>query len=169
MIIESFESFALALPKKQAILGIDLGKKSIGLAVSDTELKIATGLKTIKRSKFKIDSLLLGDIINKRKIAGIIIGLPKNMNGSEGRQCQASRAFAQNLSSVFDVHISFWDERLSTVAAERSLLEADLSRKRRSQVIDHVAASFILQGALDRINSLMRKVEFNDEPGLETK
>lgn len=154
MITESIDEFQLKLPKRQPILGLDVGQKSIGLAISDINLKIATGLKTIIRKKFTADVQLLMEIVNQREIGGIVLGLPKNMNGSEGPRCQSTRAFAKNIATALAIPITFWDERLSTVAAERALLEANTSRKRRSAVVDYVAASYILQGALDRMSAL---------------
>lgn len=137
-------------------MGLDLGTKTIGVAVSDTMRQIASPLKTIRRSKFTQDAIELETLITGRKIGGIVLGLPRNMDGSEGPRCQATRAFARNLAARSDVALTFWDERLSTVAAERALLEADTSRKRRAEVIDHVAAGFILQGLLDRLAYLDR-------------
>jgi len=154
MIFEDIEAFAGELPTMQAVAGLDLGTVTIGVAVSDRLLSVATPLETIKRKKFGVDAARLLDICKGREIAGIVLGLPFNMDGSEGPRCQSTRAFARNLAGVTDVPISFWDERLSTVAAERALLEADTSRKRRGEVIDHVAAGFILQGALDRMRVL---------------
>lgn len=156
MIYEDTEEFADALPSMRSIVGLDLGTHTIGVAVSDTFLSVATPLETIKRRKFTLDAGQLQQIVSKRQIAGIVLGLPRNMDGSEGPRCQATRAFARNLQKIPDLALplTFWDERLSTVAAERALLEADTSRKRRSEVIDHVAAGYILQGALDRIRVL---------------
>ncbi len=151
MIHETMEDFAQSLPPARGLAGLDLGDKTIGVAVSDTLMGIATGLETIRRKKFGIDAEHLLKIVTGRNLGGIILGLPRNMDGSEGPRCQSTRAFARNLSRLTDLPIGFWDERLSTVAAERALLEADTSRKRRSEVIDHVAASYILQGALDRL------------------
>jgi putative Holliday junction resolvase len=122
--------------------------------VSDTLRSVATPLETIKRKKFTVDAQALQKIIADREIAGIVLGLPLNMDGSEGPRVQSTRAFARNLERLTDLPITFWDERLSTVAAERALLEADTSRKRRGEVIDHVAAGFILQGLLDRMRVL---------------
>ena len=116
-------------------------------------MSIASPLKTLKRKKFKENSLELLELINLREIEGLVLGLPINMDGSEGPRCQSTRAFAYNFSKLTDLSITFWDERLSTVAAERILLEADTSRRRRREVIDHVAAGYILQGALDRIKN----------------
>ena len=154
MICESIEEFAPIVPKFRAICGLDLGEKTIGVAVSDTLLSVATPLETIRRKKFGIDAARLLEIITAREIAGIVLGLPRNMDGSEGPRCQKTRAFARNLERLIEVPITYWDERLSTVAAERALLEADTTRKRRAEVIDHVAAAYILQGALDRLHHL---------------
>ncbi len=157
MIFTEITDFAAALPANRALAGLDLGEKTIGVAVSDRLLSVASPLSTIRRTKFTADATALLDIITKREIAGVILGLPLNMDGSEGPRCQSTRAFARNLSRLTDLPIGFWDERLSTVAAERALLEADTSRKRRSEVIDHVAAGYILQGALDRIGHMRRQ------------
>ncbi len=133
------------------VMGLDLGTKTIGVAVSD-DLKItATALEIVRRTKFSADAARLEEIIAGRGIAAIVLGLPRNMDGSEGPRCQSTRAFAHNLAARIAQPIAFWDERLSTVAAERALLAADSSRKRRREVIDKVAAAFILQGALDRL------------------
>lgn len=154
MICETVEDFATALPPLRAIVGLDFGDKTIGVAVSDGMRGTATPLETIKRKKFTLDAAQLIEILTARDISGIVLGLPRNMDGTEGARCQKTRAFARNLSQLTDLPITFWDERLSTVAAERALLEADTSRKRRAQVIDHVAAGYILQGALDRLRHL---------------
>ncbi|MDE4172738.1 Holliday junction resolvase RuvX [Phaeobacter sp. PT47_59] len=154
MIHESFEDFAAALPGFTALIGLDLGDKTIGVAVSDRIGAVATPLETVRRKKFTLDSARLLEIIKDRDVGGILLGLPRNMDGSEGPRCQSTRAFARNMARLTDLPIGFWDERLSTVAAEKALLEADTSRKRRSEVIDHVAASYILQGALDRMRHL---------------
>ncbi|MDG2340025.1 MAG: Holliday junction resolvase RuvX [Paracoccaceae bacterium] len=156
MIFDDFEEFASAVPKFNAIAGLDLGTVTLGVAVSDTFQSVATPLETIKRKKFTLDVEKLMVIVKGRSIGGLVLGLPRNMDGSEGPRCQSTRAFARNLSRLTDLPIGYWDERLSTVAAERALLEADTSRKRRSEVIDHVAASYILQGALDRLGHLRR-------------
>ena len=131
-------------------MGLDLGTKTIGVAVSDRLLSSATPLHTIRPMKFSKDAEALLQIIENREMGAIILGLPRNMDGSEGPRCQSTRAFARNLARLTNLPIGYWDERLSTVAAERALLEADTSRKRRAEVIDHVAAGYILQGALDR-------------------
>ena len=154
MIYDSFEAFADDLPRMVAVVGLDLGTVTLGVAVSDSLLSVATPLETIKRKKFTLDANALLVIMAKRSVGAIVLGLPLNMDGSEGPRVQSTRAFARNLSRLTDVPIAFWDERLSTVAAERALLEADTSRKRRAEVIDHVAAGYILQGALDRIRHI---------------
>ncbi len=154
MIHDEFEEFAAALQPMSALMGLDLGEKTIGVAVSDRTRGVASPLETVRRKKFTLDSARLLEIIGDREIGGLLLGLPKNMDGSEGPRCQSTRAFARNLSRLTDLPIGFWDERLSTVAAEKALLEADTTRKRRGQVIDHVAAGYILQGALDRLSNL---------------
>ncbi|MGA1235039.1 MAG: Holliday junction resolvase RuvX [Rhodobacteraceae bacterium] len=154
MICDDIADFRAALPPMQAIAGLDLGEKTIGVAVSDTFLSVATPLETVRRKKFTLDADRLLQIIAARRLGGLILGLPRNMDGSEGPRCQSTRAFARNLSRLTEVPIGFWDERLSTVAAEKALLEADTTRKRRAEVIDHVAASYILQGVLDRLGHL---------------
>jgi len=153
-VFDDVESFAAALPPMSALIGLDLGTKTIGVAVSDTFRSISTPLETVRRKKFGTDAARLMELIAERNIAGVVLGLPFNMDGSEGPRCQSTRAFARNLARLIDIPIAFWDERLSTVAAERALLEADTSRKRRSEVIDHVAAGYILQGMLDRLAHL---------------
>ena len=154
MIYDDITEFAAALPPMQALIGLDLGEKTIGVAVTDSFLSVATPLETVKRKKFGLDAARLSHIIADRRIGGVILGLPRNMDGSEGPRCQSTRAFARNFDKLGDLPIGFWDERLSTVAAEKALLEADTSRKRRAEVIDHVAASYILQGVLDRLRVL---------------
>lgn len=151
MICVSIEDFAAALPRTGAVAGLDLGTRTIGVAVSDGLRSVASPLTTIRREKFTLDAQALLKIVAERDIRGLILGLPMNMDGSEGPRCQSTRAFARNLEKLTPLPIGFWDERLSTVAAERAMLEADMSRKRRAEVIDHVAAGFILQGALDRL------------------
>ncbi len=133
------------------LMGLDLGARTIGVAVSDRLRISATALETVRRTKFSTDAARLEEIIAGRGIAAVVLGLPRNMDGSEGPRCQSTRAFARNLAARIAQPIAFWDERLSTVAAERALLAADSSRKRRREVIDKVAAAFILQGALDRL------------------
>ncbi|MGV6848873.1 MAG: Holliday junction resolvase RuvX [Marinibacterium sp.] len=154
MIVDAVEDFAAALSGIGALAGLDLGDKTIGVAVSDTFRGTSTPLITIRRRKFTADADALLTLLDERDIRGIVLGLPRNMDGSEGPRCQSTRAFARNLTARTDLPITFWDERLSTVAAERALLEADTSRKRRAEVIDHVAAGYILQGLLDRLRHL---------------
>ncbi|MEL6523816.1 MAG: Holliday junction resolvase RuvX [Pseudomonadota bacterium] len=155
MIHDSLEDLAPSLGVGP-LMGLDLGTVTIGVAISDGLRTVATPVETIKRKKFTLDANRLLDLSKTRGIEAIILGLPRNMDGSEGPRCQSTRAFARNLSGLTDLPITFWDERLSTVAAERALLEADTSRKRRADVIDHVAASYILQGALDRLSHMKR-------------
>jgi len=154
MIFDKMAGFAAVLPPMRPILGLDLGEKTIGVAASDALLSTAGAVETIKRKKFGLDAARLLEIAEGRGAAGLILGLPRNMDGSEGPRCQSTRAFARNLERLTDLPIGFWDERLSTIAAERALIEADLTRKRRKEVIDAVAASYILQGALDRLRHL---------------
>ena len=154
MILDDAADFAQTLPQMQPIAGLDLGTVTIGVAISDRMRGVATPVETIKRKKFGVDAAALLALLTARDVSGIVLGLPMNMDGSEGPRCQATRAFARNLEKLTDLPITYWDERLSTVAAERALLEADTSRKRRAEVIDHVAAAYILQGLLDRLAHL---------------
>ena len=156
MIHEDASAFAAAIPPMRALMGLDLGDKTIGVAVSDSMLSVATPLETVRRRKFTLDAARLAELIAARSIGGIVLGLPRNMDGSEGPRCQSTRAFARNFTRLTPLPLVFWDERLSTVAAERALLEADTSRRRRAEVIDHVAAGYILQGLLDRLRVLRR-------------
>jgi len=157
MIVETPDDFAGHLPPARPVAGLDLGTKTIGVAVSDRLLSVATPLATIRRRKFTLDAEALLALIASREVAGLVLGLPRNMDGSEGPRAQSTRAFARNLSRLTEMPITFWDERLSTVAAERALLEADTTRKRRAEVIDHVAAGYILQGLLDRLGHIRRQ------------
>ncbi|MBC7133862.1 MAG: Holliday junction resolvase RuvX [Roseovarius sp.] len=154
MIHDDITDFAAALPRGRGVLGLDLGTKTIGVALSDRLLSSATPVETVRRQKFTLDAAHLLEIAAAREAGGILLGLPRNMDGSEGPRAQSTRAFARNLAALTDLPIGFWDERLSTVAAERALLEADTSRKRRAEVIDAVAAAYILQGALDRMRHM---------------
>ncbi|MBX2806765.1 MAG: Holliday junction resolvase RuvX [Hyphomicrobiales bacterium] len=149
------QSLMKALPQKAAIFGLDVGTKTIGVAISDTSRMIATAVTTIRRKKFTLDAEALFKLAQERGAEGYVIGLPVNMDGSEGPRAQSCRAFARNLGGLTDAPIALWDERLSTAAAERVLLEADASRKRRAELIDAVAAAFILQGALDRMKGMV--------------
>lgn len=154
MICGTAEEFAAALPRAGAIAGLDLGTKTIGVAVSDGLRQVASPLTVIRRTKFTADATALLQIAADRGLAGLVLGLPLNMDGTEGPRAQSTRAFARNLERLTPLPLTFWDERLSTVAAERALLEADTSRRRRAEVIDQVAAGYILQGALDRLRYL---------------
>ena len=154
MIFEDMADFAAALPRTGGLAGLDLGTKTIGVAVSDGLRGVASPLLVIRREKFTLDAQALLKIVADRALVGIVLGLPRNMDGSEGPRAQSTRAFARNLERLTPLPIGFWDERLSTVAAERALLEGDTSRKRRAEVIDQVAAGYILQGALDRLRHL---------------
>ncbi|MEX1148173.1 MAG: Holliday junction resolvase RuvX [Sphingomonadales bacterium] len=135
--------------RRRRILGLDVGAKTIGLALSDSSLTVATPLDTIRRRKFTLDVAELGVIIRDREVDALIIGLPVNMDGSEGPRAQSTRQFAANCAEVLDLAMAFWDERLSTAAVTRVLIDADSSRKRRAEVVDKMAAAYILQGALD--------------------
>jgi putative holliday junction resolvase len=143
-----------ALPERGALLGLDLGTKTIGLALSDLGRSIASPLAVIRRTKFQADLGELNRAIAAHKPVGLVLGLPINMDGSEGPRAQATRAFARNLSAAIDLPIVFWDERLSTAAVTRTLLAADTSRKRRGELVDKLAAAYILQGVLDRLAKL---------------
>lgn len=156
MIAADIESFAAALTPNRAIAGLDLGTMTIGVALSDTRRQVATPIEVIRREKFTLDAARLLALLDQRGATGIVLGLPLNMDGSSGPRVQSTQAFARNLEKLTTLPICYWDERLSTVAAERALLEADTSRKRRKEVIDQVAAGFILQGALDRMAYLAR-------------
>jgi putative Holliday junction resolvase len=146
--------FAAALPPRARLIGIDLGTRTLGLALSDVTRSIASPLETIRRTRFAADAKRLKELIEEHAIAGLVIGLPTNLDGSEGPRVQSTRAFARNLARVAPLPILLWDERLTTAAAERMLIEADASRKRRAEVIDKVAATIILQTALDRMRGL---------------
>jgi putative holliday junction resolvase len=148
---------AAHLPATGALIGLDLGTKTIGVAVSDPDRRVATGVETIARKAFTADAARVLALAAERKAAGIVLGLPVNMDGSEGARAQSTRAFARNLAKITDLPIAFWDERLSTSAVERELIAADVSRAKRAKVIDEHAAIFILQGALDRLATLARK------------
>jgi len=138
----------------QRLLGLDLGSKTIGIALSDVMCRIATPMEIINRTKFTKDAQRLTTIISEHNVGGLILGFPLNMDGSEGPRCQSTRQFAVNIREKTALPIALWDERLSTVAVTRTLLEADTSRKRRKQLVDKLAAAYILQGALDKISRL---------------
>ncbi|MCU0827373.1 MAG: Holliday junction resolvase RuvX [Tabrizicola sp.] len=156
MICASVEEFVAALPPNRAIAGLDLGTATIGVALSDLRRQVATPVEVIRREKFTLDAGRLLALLELRGAFGIVLGLPLNMDGSAGPRVQSTQAFARNLEKLTALPICYWDERLSTVAAERALLEADTSRKRRKEVIDQVAAGYILQGALDRMAHMGR-------------
>ena len=152
-ILEDPKTLLQFIESGQKLMGLDLGTKTIGLAVSDTRFTIASPLETIKRSKFTKDTQALRAFEETHNIGGLVIGLPLNMDGSEGPRVQASRAFARNLLLQIDQPIVFWDERLSTSAVTRTLIEADMSRAKRADVVDKMAATYILQGVLDLLNN----------------
>ena len=142
---------AALLPERGALIGLDLGSKTIGVAVSDPERRVAAPVETIARRRFNLDARRILDLAAERRVAGFVLGLPINMDGTEGPRAQATRAFGRNLAKLTELPIALWDERLSTAAVERALIAADVSRARRKAVIDAHAASYILQGALDRL------------------
>ena len=142
---------AQQLPTRGALIGLDLGSKTIGVASSDPDRRLATGVETVTRKNFSADAARLLALAAERKAAGFVLGLPVNMDGSEGPRAQSTRAFARNLARLTELPIALWDERLSTAAVERELIAADVTRARRAKVIDQHAALFILQGALDRL------------------
>lgn len=151
VITEDAIEFAAALPPSGGLLGLDLGTKTIGVATSDPDRRIASPVKTLKRGKFTVGLADLRELINERQTAGLVMGLPINMDGTSGPRAQSSRTFGRNLSRELDLPVFLWDERLSTAAVERELISIDTSRRRRAEVIDAMAANFILQGALDRL------------------
>ncbi len=142
------------LPARGPLIGLDLGTKTIGVAASDPDRRLATGVTTVTRKAFKADAEALLARAAERRAVGFVLGLPINMDGSEGPRAQSTRAFARNFAKLTDLPIGLWDERLSTAAVERGLIEADMRRARRAEVIDQHAAAFILQGALDRLARL---------------
>jgi putative Holliday junction resolvase len=152
----SVEDLANRIEIGRRLIGLDLGTKTIGMALSDPGLMIATPLRTIRRRKFSKDAAEILDLCGRESVGAIVLGLPVNMNGTEGPRAQATRAFARNLQKLTDLPIVLWDERWSTAAAERVMIEADLSRAKRAEKIDAAAAGFILQGVLDRLAGLRR-------------
>ena len=138
-------------PARGSLLGLDLGSKTIGVAASDPDRRLATAVETVARTNFTADARRLLALAVERSAVGFVLGLPVNMNGSEGPRAQSTRAFARNFAKLTDLPIALWDERLSTAAVERELIAANVSRKKRAAVIDQQAAAFILQGALDRL------------------
>jgi putative pre-16S rRNA nuclease len=148
--------FAAALARGVRVMGLDVGSKTLGLALSDTTRSIASALVTLRRSRLTDDLRQLLELTARHGVGGFVVGLPLNLDGSSGPRVQATRAFVRNLAKATPLPVVYWDERLSTVAAERTLLEADLSRRRRAEVVDKVAATLILQGALDRMRHFGR-------------
>jgi putative Holliday junction resolvase len=149
----SFATHAAAFGPRGPLLGLDLGEKTIGVAVCDPERRVATPVETIRRTKFTADATRLAALAGERGVVGIVMGLPLNMDGSEGPSAQRARAFVRNLPKVLELPVAFWDERLSTAAMERDLIALNESRKRRAEKIDEAAATFILQGAIDRLRA----------------
>ncbi|MFY8114777.1 MAG: Holliday junction resolvase RuvX [Rhabdaerophilum sp.] len=155
----TIEALAALPGTGERLLGLDLGEKTVGLALSDVERRIATAFRTLPRRKFREDWVELSSIIAQHRVAALVLGLPLNMDGSSGPRVQATRTYASNIRQVSPIPILFWDERLSTVAAERALLSVDLSRAKRAAIIDATAAAFILQGVLDRLRHEIRRAE----------
>jgi putative Holliday junction resolvase len=150
MAVETISKIKAELAQGRRLLGLDVGSKTVGLALSDVTLTVATPYQTLRRGKFGDDAPRLRAIVEDEGVGGLVIGLPLSMDGSEGPRCQSTRQFASNLLAVFDIPIAFWDERLSTAAVERLLInEANIPRKRRAALVDKMAAAYILQGALD--------------------
>ena len=153
----SLADLAPTLPRHARLMGVDLGSKTIGLAISDVERRIATPLETIRRVKFTPDAERLLQLFDTHQIAALVMGLPLNMDGSEGPRVQSTRSFVRSLTAMRPVPIVYWDERLSTAAVTRSLIEQDASRAKRAEVVDRMAAAYILQGALDRLDRMARE------------
>jgi putative Holliday junction resolvase len=155
MPVLTLDEFAATLPRYGGLAGLDLGEKTIGVALSDLTRTVASATETIRKTKFTADTDYLFKLLDDREIAGLVIGLPLNMDGSEGPRCQSVRAFARNLIARRDLPVLFWDERLSTVAVTRVMVdEHDLTRKRQAAAVDKLAAAWILQGALERLRVL---------------
>jgi putative Holliday junction resolvase len=152
--VVAIEALPQLLQREARLLGLDVGTKTVGMALSDVTRAIATPYDTIRRTKFTEDVKLISKVIAASEVGALVIGLPINLDGSEGRRAQSTRAFARNLANHVDLPMVFWDERFSTAAVERHLVEADASRKRRAEVTDRMAAAYILQGALDRLKRL---------------
>jgi len=152
MPVLSLADAVAVLPPRGTLIGLDLGSKTIGVAASDPDRRVAAPVETISRKRFSLDAKRILDLAAERRAAGLVLGLPINMDGSEGPRAQATRAFAGNLARLTDLPIALWDERLSTAAVERALIAADASRAKRKSVIDQHAAAYILQGALDRLS-----------------
>jgi putative holliday junction resolvase len=156
MAVVDLTEFPALLPRHAPVVGLDLGEKTIGVAVSDIGLSVATPLELIRKTKFTDDANALFRLMDSRGAAGVVIGLPVNMDGTEGPRCQSARAFGRNLLRLCDLPIAFWDERMSSMAVNRMLIdEADVTRARRAELVDKAAAAWILQGALDRLRSAL--------------
>jgi len=155
-VILPLEQAAQVFAPRGTLIGLDLGEKTIGVASSDPDRRLATGVETVARSKFTADAMRLTALAAERHATGFVLGLPINMDGSEGPRAQATRAFARNLAKLTDLPIALWDERLSTAAVERDLIAADVSRAKRAAIIDQHAAAYILQGALDRLQRIQQ-------------
>lgn len=156
MAIVELRALPRLLPPRSRLLGLDLGEKTIGLAIATSDLSLASPLETIQRTRFTEDAQRLADICREQRVGGLVLGLPLNMDGSEGKRARSTRQFARNLEELagFTLPIAYWDERLSTAAIERFLVEdVDMSRRRRGQVVDKMAAAFILQGAIDALRN----------------
>jgi putative Holliday junction resolvase len=153
-LVTDLPALAPTLPPRARLMGLDLGTKTIGLALSDVERRIASPLETIRRVKFTPDAARVKALAEQFEIAALVIGLPLNMDGSEGARVQSTRAFVRNLAPILPLPVVYWDERLSTMAVTRTLLDADASRARRAELVDKMAAAYILQGALDRLARL---------------
>lgn len=162
----SLAELVAGLAPGSRLLGLDLGTKTIGLALSDVRFTIASPLETIKRVKFSVDAQALLKVIERHQVGGLVIGLPLNMDGSAGPRVQATRAFVRNLAPLTPLPVAYWDERLSTAAVTRTLLDADASRARRGELVDKLAASYILQGALDRLRDDARRAAREAEDAL---
>ena len=152
----AIKDLSLLLARGKRLLGLDVGTKTIGMALSDVTRSVATPFDTIRRTKFTTDAKAIREVVEKNQVGALVLGLPLNLDGSEGPRAQSTRAFARNLAIHVTVPMVFWDERLSTAAVERHLIEADASRKRRAEVVDRMAAAYILQGVLERLRRLER-------------
>ena len=152
----AIKDLSLLLARGTRLLGLDVGTKTIGMALSDVTRTVATPFDTIRRTKFTADAKAIREVVEKNQVGALVLGLPLNLDGSEGPRAQSTRAFARNLAIHVTVPMVFWDERLSTAAVERHLIEADASRKRRAEVVDRMAAAYILQGLLERLRRLER-------------
>jgi len=152
--ITDIENLPPLLAREARLLGLDVGTKTIGMALSDVTRSVATPFDTIRRSMFTADAKTIREVVEKNQVGALVIGLPLNLDGSEGPRAQSTRAFARNLAAHVEVPMVFWDERLSTAAVERHLIEADVSRKRRAELVDRMAAAYILQGALERLRRI---------------